>query len=318
MDADLLGRLEVLRREIYCPTMPLAEVCALLRSSCLALSSMEQSEALDITHEAVLSTADTVPLLRRAVTDDPDEVLEAAALTAQLTTILSGYGEHTTIFAFGSLRIRLLVQPQAAGTATRVWHAARLAAWACDTEWAGFRVRGRTAVELGCGTAAAGLACAALGAQQVVLTDNDEAALKLAWQNAKLNELAQCTVARLDLMSPAPLESLPRAFDVVIASDVLYDLTAAASVAAVIARLLAHSAAARALVVSSRNPKRSAVAQRAVNEFISLCAAHPELQCVDELSTSEGLAEGDGDLVMLLLAPRFQKLDSGATLLGAI
>ena len=57
-------------------------------------------------------------------------------------------------------------------------------------------------IELGCGTAAVGLACAALSCSEVVLTDVDEAALLLAQRNAVLNGLVCARTAILNIEQP--------------------------------------------------------------------------------------------------------------------
>ena len=168
--------------------------------------------------------------------------------------------------------------------------------------------------------AAGGLACAALGASQVWLTDVDDAALALAERNAELNGLAQRTrIARLDLMTAdgtpsADADTVPRRdrcvpedipFDCIVASDILYDVTAAEEAAATIARLLSRSPTARALICNSRDATRSAAAQRAVTSFASLCKDHPQLRCLKELVAGDERPAGiTDDLLMHLLAPR--------------
>ena len=306
---ELLNALDVLRHRMHLPKTPLPELCEELRHICAQLANMEQEQALATARAVPLTTADVLPLMRRATLEDPDEELGAAALLGTLTTTLSGYGEHTTQFVEGTVSIRLRVQPQAAGTATRVWHAARLASWACETGWAGLNIHGQRVLELGCGTAALGLACAALGASEVWLTDNESMALDLAQRNAELNGLQSRTrTAHFDLMSiDAPWgmavpQHLP-VFDVIVASDVLYDVTAPEHLAATISRLLAHSVDARALVVSSRDPSRSELAQKAVTGFVSLASNHAELHCVQQMSTSDGVPSGD--LIMQLLGRKF-------------
>ena len=329
-EESLRATLDVLRHDLHNPRSPLPQLAERLRTACRSLASMEQEAALEMAKEAAVSTADTFVLLRRAAIEDPDEELGIAALVGTLTATLSGYGEHTTTFVAGdAVRLRLHVRPQAAGTATRVWSAARLAAWVCETRWGGFDVRGQRVLELGCGTAAAGLACAALGAKEVWLTDNEPAALDLAQRNAELNGLAARTrIAHFDLMMPdatlvascgAQAAATPSAeafgcFGCLIASDVLYDVTAPAQLAATLARLLlarrgegdgaAAAPAPRALVVSSRDPTRSEIAQRAVNGFAELCASHPELRVLAELTSTEGVPEGHGDVLVLLLEAR--------------
>ena len=111
------------------------------------------------------------------------------------------------------------------------------------------------------------------------------------------------------------------AFGCIVASDVLYDVTAPAQLAATLTRLLlarrgegdgaTAAPAPRALVVSSRDPTRSEVAQRAVNGFAELCASHPELRVLAELTSTEGVPEGHGDVLVLLLDARFIHIGLG-------
>ena len=82
-------------------------------------------------------------------------------------------------------------------------------------------------MEIGCGTASCGLACAALGASAVWLTDWDDDALSIARRNAECNGLDdRCKTAKLDFMqgfvdaSERPA-GMPRTFDLVLAAAVL-------------------------------------------------------------------------------------------------
>lgn len=72
-------------------------------------------------------------------------------------------------------------------------------------------------IELGCGPGLAGIAAAAAGLQ-VTLTDLMPDAIQLALHNAALNQVTSITGLQLDWRSPPS-----RTFDVIIASDVLYD-----------------------------------------------------------------------------------------------
>ena len=95
-------------------------------------------------------------------------------------------------------------------------------------------IAGKDVLELGAGTGAVGLACAALGARSVTMTDRDEATLALMHANARLNGHydpdASCDVTARPLdwddvstYVPGGVASpLPRGFDVVVAADVLY------------------------------------------------------------------------------------------------
>ena len=78
-------------------------------------------------------------------------------------------------------------------------------------------VRGRSVVELGAGAGLAGLACAALGAARVVLTDLAEN-LPLLQRNAARNGL-DVSVAAFDWLTPT---TLGERFDVVLAADCVF------------------------------------------------------------------------------------------------
>ena len=87
-------------------------------------------------------------------------------------------------------------------------------------ELAGVRLRGRRVVELGCGLAVPSLA-AARGGAKVLATDADAEALELVARNGHANDLRVETI-RADWSEPdALLGKAP--FDLVLASDVLYE-----------------------------------------------------------------------------------------------
>ena len=173
-----------------------------------------------------------------------------------------------------------------------------LRAEACAAGWGGLRIAGRRVLVLGAGTAAEGLACAALGASSVLATDVDEAALELAARNARLNGLdATFSTARLDLAAPAELAPPSPPPDVVLASDLVYDFLPTGALCGSIARLLAHDPAARALCVHDRAEHRTSAAMRAVDGFLDAAAA-AGLRCV----ASEARAADGGELLMQLFA----------------
>jgi len=96
-------------------------------------------------------------------------------------------------------------------TASRVWPASAELALHVGV------VRGRSVVELGAGAGLAGLACAALGAGRVVLTDLAEN-LPLLQRNAARNSL-DVVVAAFDWNAPT---TLGERFDVVLAADCVF------------------------------------------------------------------------------------------------
>lgn len=111
-----------------------------------------------------------------------------------------------------------------------VWPSSQVLADRLATE----RADGRTLLELGCGLGVVGLAAARAGFV-VTLTDYYQDALDFARVNLARNDLR--ADARLLDWRTLP-DDLPR-FDVVVASDVLYERPYAALVATVIARTLA-------------------------------------------------------------------------------
>eukprot|EP00966_Prymnesium_polylepis_P145643 3364104-Prymnesium_polylepis.1 len=137
-----------------------------LRAACSAMRDVEQDIALAAASEAGLRSSHCLALLRQVSMQDAEAYEDLSNIVAELTSHLSGSGVHTSVFATGSVSLRLRSRPRGTGTGTRMWRAARLAAWACETRW-GLDVCGRRIIELGCGTAVVGLACAALGCSEV-------------------------------------------------------------------------------------------------------------------------------------------------------
>jgi predicted nicotinamide N-methyase len=96
-------------------------------------------------------------------------------------------------------------------------------------------VRGKSVLELGCGTGVVSLACLALGASRVVATDHDAAVLKLARQNAADHSWLTKDGATLTVLDygwgagGAAEEALGGPFDVVLGADVTYDPASAAN-----------------------------------------------------------------------------------------
>lgn len=264
--------------------------------------------------DETLTASMLVPLLRRACLID-DQALMSRTLDAvgTLTASLSGHGEHTLRVALGPLRQPLLLQTRPMGLTTglRLWPVARLAIGALVAEWAGLAVKGCSVLEIGCGTGAVGLACAALGASSVWLTDIDDGSLALAAANAELNGMgAMVHVAKLDMLEARDLAAAKSArllpcFDVVLAVDVLYGWESRADEAllAVGRYLDSQSTAARALCCFGQT-KRSDAARRVVAEFERITAGRgccaSGLRCIArEEVPGEGPADG---FLMLLLA----------------
>ena len=105
-------------------------------------------------------------------------------------------------------------------------------------EVAGLPLRGRRVVELGCGLAVPSLAAARAGAT-VLATDADAEALELVARNARANG-ARVETMRVDWAAPGAL--VARApFDLVLASDVLYERHSVAPLLSLLPRLASET-----------------------------------------------------------------------------
>lgn len=87
-------------------------------------------------------------------------------------------------------------------------------------------VSGKRVVELGCGTGLCGIVAARLGASSVLLTDGAEPQLARAARNAASNDGSAKVGARPLLWGAQLEDELRGSFDLVIASDVLYQSAA--------------------------------------------------------------------------------------------
>lgn len=86
-------------------------------------------------------------------------------------------------------------------------------------------VGGKRVLELGCGLGAVGLAAAAAGASEVLLTSPDKAVLKCAAQAAEETGKEHISSAWLDWSMPGESDVMAREepFDLIMAADVLHD-----------------------------------------------------------------------------------------------
>ena len=290
--AALTSQLDLLRADLLTPgAAPCVHTLAeRVRAANKALLEVDQPIAFEAARDAALQPSHALRLLRRAAVEDADESAGLAAASAELVATLSGSGEHTALLETATVRLRLRHRPQATGTGSRIWRSEQLAALACESGWAGARISGRRVLELGCGTAGAGLVCAALGAAAVHLTDVDQGALALATRNAALNGLTDRVhvstldlhTATLDVLAAAPqaaeAATPPERFDVVLASDVPYDFVDAAALVDCLVRFLAVGG--RAFVVQDRDERRSANHRLGIDDCIACAARHPALSCV--------------------------------------
>ncbi|MEZ5100785.1 MAG: class I SAM-dependent methyltransferase [Thermoleophilia bacterium] len=146
----------------------------------------------------------------------------------------------------------------------QVWPAAHaLAARLAE----GGSLAGVHVLDLGCGPGLVGIVAAGLGAR-VTLADVVPEAVALAAENARLNG-ETVEAVRLDLRDAAALGTR---FDLVVASDVLYERPLAEAVPAAIAALLAPGG--RALVADPLRPHREAFERAAAAAGLSV--AHEE------------------------------------------
>lgn len=168
---------------------------------------------------------------------------------------------------------------------------------------------------LGCGSGAAGLAAALLGARSTWLTDIDEHALELAQRNAVHNGLGSAAVAfaALDFIAPdsTPPPAMPPSFGVVICADVLYSNVEGAwiEILAAVSRFVdKHDRDARVLCTFGRDQNRSETAKRSVEQFEMALSANEGathgagLRLVARESVIE-VGHDEPALIMLLLAP---------------
>ena len=106
-------------------------------------------------------------------------------------------------------------------TGGTVWDAAVLLAhWLADA--ASLDVAGLRCLEVGAGCGTVGLACAALGARHVALTDNDDEVVALLRRNADRNGFASLVDAYALDFCKEPTEGCRADFDVVVGSECVY------------------------------------------------------------------------------------------------
>jgi len=108
-------------------------------------------------------------------------------------------------------------------TGFEFWRPATLAACRALAAHSENLVRGRCVLEFGCGLGVLGIFCAKLGAAHVLLTDKEPVVLRLAALNALTNGVgARCDFAVHDVVTAAYPPWRGMAFDLVVASDILF------------------------------------------------------------------------------------------------
>ena len=216
------------------------------RDACQALVADKRIASGEMAGDETLNPSILVPLLRRATRlscKDPSLenaslmllVLSSRAFLAMASTPTIDLGAAV---AGAPLLLRHVPGGQAIGV--RFWPVARLLIGACAAGWAGLRIAGRTVLELGCGTGAVGIACAALGSSEVWCTDSDMDALVLAARNATANGAigngaAAVRVGKLDVCNELEADrphGMPRHFGLVVAAIVDDEPEGAVSAAA--------------------------------------------------------------------------------------
>ena len=153
------------------------------------------------------------------------EPAKAEALMACRSADLEACGLVTVVQLNAALTLR--IHALAARRAVIGGHTWRAAPALCEFFLASNVLRGKDVIELGSGTGLCGITAAKLGAKAVTLTDYVPAIVSNARFNAKLNGCADSVSAcHLDWRAVAQERhagSLTAAFDVVIASDCIYE-----------------------------------------------------------------------------------------------
>lgn len=152
--------------------------------------------------------------------------------------------------------------------------------------------RGKSVVEVGCGTGLCGILAARVGARRVVLTDSAPSVLARAGRNVQLNRVVGATTRPL-LWGSVLDDEMRGAFDVVLASDVLYFSSGWRPLAQTAYELLA--------------PGGSLVLVEAGHESLSAAAAVGGFTAVAEgcgLAVEAPIALGDGVRDALLVTAR--------------
>jgi len=122
-----------------------------------------------------------------------------------------------------------------------VWLGARLMLQLLEREDIRLLIRGKRVIELGCGTGVCGLGFALAGASQIVLTDGEETVCALARANVSRNAHLLTTVPTVQLLRWGHSLGSNEHYDLVVASDVIYDGELAKPLVQEAARLLGDS-----------------------------------------------------------------------------
>jgi len=207
-----------------------------------------------------------VALLRRWLSDADESTIDLAA--AAIASLASQDSRSYRTFTFGQHTLRLRdASAVTGGLGWRVWRAAlALCDLLCETP---ALVAGKRVLEIGAGCGACGLLAAACGARDTVLTDCFEGLLDALAENICLNaepcDDASCWAPRLSAAgggtltarhldweldgaaaspassdaSAAPRLAPDQLFDVIVGSDVMYEVTHARALPHVLKRHMA-------------------------------------------------------------------------------
>ena len=125
--------------------------------------------------------------------------------------------------ALGSVSVVVAEAPARLGIGGKLWDAAlALTAHVGSTSGNDECVHGKRVLELGSGVGAVGIGARLFGASRVVLTDIEDVVPLLA-ANIELNHVESVTAVALDWFQAVPSAILEESFDLILASDVVYD-----------------------------------------------------------------------------------------------
>lgn len=180
------------------------------------------------------------------------EPAKAEALMACRSADLEAFGLLTVVQLGATLTLRIhALAPRRAVIGGHTWRAAPAL---CEFFIANNFLHGKRVIELGTGTGLCGITAAKLGAKAVVLTDYVPAIVSNARFNAKLNSCGESVSAcHLDWRAVAQQGSageLTAGFDVVIASDCIYEEEHAELVPLVASLLMRKNPSARFFAAS--------------------------------------------------------------------
>ena len=123
----------------------------------------------------------------------------------------------------GKVSVVVAEAPARLGIGGKLWDAAlALVAHVGSTSGSDECVQGKRVLELGSGVGAVGIGARLFGASRVVLTDIEDV-VPLLEANVELNHVQDVTAVALDWFQDVPSAVLDESFDLILASDVVYD-----------------------------------------------------------------------------------------------